>query len=199
MDLKKIMEYFKKGNNNQLSNIIVVCLVGVLLIIAASFFKDNSSFTTLTNKNAKNSTSDSQDSSKLTEDTYRSDQENKLKSLLQSIQGVGSVQVMIYFDTGEEQVPAINQNSSTSVINEVDNSGGKRTTSQSNSSNTVVITNNGDKSEPLIIQTNKPKVNGVLIVAEGAEDSNVKFNITNSVAELFNIPENKVNVFPMKK
>lgn len=199
MDFKKILEDLKKGGNNQFSNIIVICLIGVMLVIAASFFKGNSSVATLTNKTESTDNNGNTNNTSAEGAAYKSEQETKLKDLLQSIQGVGAVKVMIYFGSGEEQVPAYNQNTSSSVTNEVDNSGGKRTTTQNSTSNTVVITNDGDKSSTLIIKTNEPKVKGVFISAEGADDSAVRLNITNAVSDLFDISQDKVDVLPMQK
>lgn len=205
MNFKKLLEILKKGEgkNKQLNNIIIIILMGILLIIAASFFKGNTSTATIANNNNSNGTIasniSSNNSSAEVDTAYENDQENKLKVLLQSIQGVGNTSVMIYFDTGEEQVPAYNENNSSSVINETDNSGGKRTTTQNNSSSSVVLENNGDKTNPLILKTYKPKVTGVLITAEGADNSDIKLNITNAVSSFFNISVDKVNVYPMKK
>lgn len=205
MDFKKLLEMLKKGEgkNKQMNNIIIIILMGILLIIAASFFKGNTSTATFGNNNNSNGpTASNTSSSSLSAEVdtaYENDQENKLKVLLQSIQGVGNTSVMIYFDTGEEQVPAYNENNSSSVINETDNSGGKRTTTQNNSSSSVVLENNGDKTNPLILKKYKPKVTGVLIAAEGADNSDIKLNITNAVSSFFNISVDKVNVYPMKK
>ena len=207
MNLKKLLEMLKKGEikNKQVNNIIIVILMGILLIIAASFFKSNTNISTFANNNNKNnnqtaagdsSSNNSQDAEDI---AYENEQESKLKVLLQSIQGVGDTSVMIHFSSGEEQVPAYNENKSSSVINETDNSGGKRTTTQNNSGSNVVFENDGDKTKPLILKKYKPKVTGILIVAEGADDSVIKLNITNAVSEFFDIPVDKVNVCPMKK
>jgi stage III sporulation protein AG len=63
----------------------------------------------------------------------------------------------------------------------------------------VVLTSNGDNTEPLIVDKYKPQVTGVYIIAEGADNSDIKLNITNSVSALFNVPVYKVSVNPMKK
>ena len=52
--------------------------------------------------------------------------------------------------------------------------------------------------EPVILQTYKPKVTGVLVVAEGAKNSKTKADIEKAVTWLYNITANKVNVYPMK-
>lgn len=206
MNFKKLLNMLKKegDKNKNINNIIIIILIGILLIIATSFFKGDTAISTFSNtkkaseitvnNTSSNGSEDSQDIS-----AYESDQENKLKALLQSIQGVGDTKVMIYFGSGEEEVPAYNENKSSSVINETDNSGGKRTTTQNNSGTSIVLENDGEKTKPFILKTYKPKVTGILISAEGADDSDIRLNITNAVASFFDISADKVNVYPMKK
>jgi stage III sporulation protein AG len=130
---------------------------------------------------------------------YETEVQDKLKETLEKIDGVGKVDVMVSFESGEEQVPAVNVNDSTSTTQEKDTEGGTRSTTQKNDGSTVVITNQGDKSEPLIVKTYKPKVSGVCVVAEGAENKVTELRISKAVVNLFNISQNKVNVYPMKK
>lgn len=202
MDLKKLIEKFKQlGMNKQLTNIVIVILVGILIIIAASAFKDTSSLSPTKAQNQTSTSTVAATTSELSTDdsTYENEQEAKLKSLLENIQGVGNVQVMIYYAKGEEEVPAYNESISSSIINENDSSGGKRTTTQNSNGSNVVLTTDGDNTKPLILDKYKPKVTGILITAEGADNSNIKLNITESVSELFGISVNNVNVCPMKK
>ena len=49
-----------------------------------------------------------------------------------------------------------------------------------------------------ILQTNKPEISGVVIVAEGASSSKVKYDIQVAVSSLYGISIDKVNVYPMK-
>jgi stage III sporulation protein AG len=37
-----------------------------------------------------------------------------------------------------------------------------------------------------------------MVVAEGAQDKQIQFDIVKVVSQTFNIPINKVNVYPMK-
>ncbi|MCD2345164.1 stage III sporulation protein AG [Clostridium guangxiense] len=206
MDFKKLMNYFKdeKKKKNAFTNILIIGLIGILIVIVASFFNSTESFSQSENSKKEQTTSQSQSqnqnqSSSDSIESYETNVENKLKNTLEQMDGVGKVQIMMYFSSGEEQVPAFNVNKSTSVTDETDNSGGKRTTTQNSDGDTVVMSKDGDKESPLILKTYKPKITGVCIVAEGAEDENTKLNITNAVVELFGVPADKVNVYPMKK
>ena len=51
--------------------------------------------------------------------------------------------------------------------------------------------------QPFVLQTYKPKVQGIIIAAEGAKVSKVKYNIEKAVSSLYNISVDKVNVYPM--
>jgi len=93
----------------------------------------------------------------------------------------------------------MNVNDSTNTTNEKDNSGGTRNTTQNNNGSTVVMKNDGDKSEPLIVKTYKPKVSGIVVVAQGAEDNITELRISKAVMDLFDITDDKINVYPMKK
>lgn len=200
MDFKKLMDYFKGGNKkkNVLTNIIILGLIGVLVVIVSSFFSSTDSLLTSQN-NKKQETKTQSDGSSQSVENYETSVENKLKDTLEDMDGVGKVQIMMYFESGEEQVPAFNVNKSTSTINETDTSGGKRTTTQNSDGDTVVMSKDGDKESPLILKKYKPKVTGVCIVAEGAENETTKLSITNAVVDLFGISADKVNVYPMKK
>lgn len=206
MDFKKFFEKLKSEeakktlSNKTVVNLLIIFLMGVLILLAGSFFKTTSNDIkgTISGGNSKNNVP-VEEVTKKPEDENEKELRYELKNILQQTEGVGRVEVMIYFASGEEQVPALNINDSVNSTEEIDNEGGRRQTTQKNNGSTVVITNNGDKTQPLIVKKNKPKVTGVLIVAEGAEDKVIEYRIRKAVTNLFDIPDNKVNVYPMKK
>lgn len=200
-EINKILDKKNLKNKKNKVNLMIIFLLGILMIIVVSFFKtpdSNSSTTANANKyaNTQNQQNNTQNQS---EDTYEKYMENKLKSTLEKIDGVGKVEVMINFESGEEKVPAMNVNDSTNTTNEKDTSGGTRNTTQNNTGSTVVMKNDGDKSEPLIVKTYKPKVSGIVVVAQGAEDNITELRISKAVMDLFDITDDKINVYPMKK
>lgn len=211
MDLKKLLEKLTKKDSDTaknssdkkiMANLAIVVLLGVLVVLTYSTFK-TASVPNMQTLNAsgdgKESKTDKTSSTEKNPSDYENEVQEKLKDTLEQIDGVGKVEVMVSFETGEEQVPAVNINDSTSTTEEKDTEGGTRNTTQKNNGSTVVITNEGDKSQPLIVKTYKPKVSGVCVVAEGAENKVTEIRISRAVINLFNIPENKVNVYPMKK
>ncbi|AVP54125.1 stage III sporulation protein AG [Clostridium tetani] len=205
MNLKKLLEkikedFEKKGSKNIKANLLIVFLIGVLILVTSSFFKSSS---TIGKEEAEDNKEIEEVQGEVSiKDINRNKEKQlgiELKQILEKTEGIGNVDVMLYFSEGEEQVPAFNINDSTNSTEETDNEGGRRKTTQKNNGNTVVTTNKGEKTEPLILKTKKPEITGVLIVAEGAENKLTEYRIKKAVINLFNIPENKVNVYPMKK
>ena len=198
MNYKDFLNNLLKGEHgNKYKNLIVIFLIGLLLLITASFFKGTSKDTSATKK-----TSDSLstvDNATIAQNAYEEKVKNELKNILSKIEGVGAIDVMITFEAGEEEVPAINATESSSTTQN-GNKEDKTTTSQGNSTNSIVVTNEADgSSKPLILKTNKPKACGVLVVAEGAEANITQLRITKAVMDLLNVQDGKVNVCPMKK
>ncbi|MFL0196894.1 stage III sporulation protein AG [Clostridium sp. WILCCON 0269] len=208
---KWLNELLKKGNKKSsddkknIMNLVIVFLVGLLIIITINFFSSYSknTYSNVSNNSTDNTTSDSTGQSTSTDGNgskdYEESLQKNLKDTLEQIDGVGKVEVMISFESGEEHVPAVNVNDTTNTTEEKDNAGGTRSTTQKNNGSTVVITNDGSKSEPLIVKTYNPKVLGVCVVAEGAENKITELRISKAITDLFGLSEDKVNVYPMKK
>lgn len=104
------------------------------------------------------------------------------------------MEVKINFESDEVKVPAYEKNTQVSKTEETDVNGGKRINNQTNDSTSVVMATD----KPYILQTYKPKVIGIVVVAEGASDSKIKHEIEAAVSSLYALPANKVNVYPMK-
>lgn len=202
-ELKKIFNVPEsnevKKNKNKLPNVVIGCLtvilVCILIILSTDIFKSTSTVKI----NAQEKVPQENATSSTSYHDYEVATQNELKALLENIDGVGRVNVMLNIDGSEEQVPALNVTDSKSNTKERDTSGGTRDTVQDNNGSTVVITNDGSKSLPLIIKTNKPKVIGVIVVAEGAKEKYIQLQISQAVTRLFNITPEKVSVYPMKK
>lgn len=194
----------KMGNKRVMINLVIICLFGVLMVLVSNFIKGGSKTTFSSTDVLKSSKLDKdkniQPINKQTNSEYEEAVQNKLKNILEQIDGVGKVELMVYFGSGEEQVPAVNINDSVNDTNEADNAGGKRNTVQKNNGRTVVITNDGEgNTKPLIVKKYKPRITGVCVVADGAENKITQLRITNAIIRLFNLSPDKVNVYPMKK
>jgi stage III sporulation protein AG len=190
----------KKPRKNMFFNLMVLFLTGVLLVILSSMFKPDI-IPTMGSKPQDNNVQANKPNSEETavSSSYKEKMESDLVSTLEHIDGVGEVKVMIYFDGGEEQVPAFNTNDATNITDEKDPSGGTRKITQDNKGNTVVMSDDGSKQQPLIVKTYNPKITGMCIVAEGASEKVTELRVRQAVTALFGLSDNKVQVYPMKK
>lgn len=111
--------------------------------------------------------------------------EERLKDALESMQGVKRVSVVINYDSTAELVPATSNESSSQ------NSVSDNSTNSSVSTSENVAYVSGDA---LIIKENQPKVRGVIVIAEGAQDIAVRNSILRAVMTLLNVTADKVEI-----
>lgn len=205
----KIIEEIKKiFNQNQMKNLTALCLFLGFILIAMNVLIPNSKIITGNKLSVTNNQGDSNSNSPLKdsnekveaeEKNYEEKQKIDLKNILKKMNGVGDVEVMISFEHGEQKVPAYDKNTQKSTTEETDNEGGKRVNNQDTDGTKVVMKTSDGNNEPFVLTTYKPKICGIIIIAEGAENSKTKYEIEKAVSKLYNLSLDKVNVYSMKK
>lgn len=100
--------------------------------------------------------------------------EERLKTILSTIEGVGKTEVMIFYNCSEEQVPLLDEKGNP-------------------------VQNDRNDFGMYIMKTKAPEMEGVLVVAEGAKNIGVIEYISNVAEALFGLPKHKIIVLPMKK
>ena len=98
------------------------------------------------------------------ENDLNGDLEDRLAAALEKMQGVGEVQVVISYESTAESVPA------------------------------AAAEEGLTPSEPLILKQNLPKVRGVLVVAEGAEDIRIRTELMYAVTALLDVTADRVEI-----
>ena len=116
-----------------------------------------------------------------TESDYLQTLQNNLTKVLGDVNGAGKVNVMITLDGSSEEVVLKN------VESTLEN--GVKTTKE-----TIVLI--GGK--PYVVKTVNPNVVGVVVVAEGADDLNVKMAILEVVTTTLSINGESVRIIKMK-
>jgi stage III sporulation protein AG len=129
---------------------------------------------------------------------YEQEYETQLKAALDEMLGVNDVRVVVNIDSTEEKVLEKNKVSKNQTTNETDRDGGKRKVQDTSVDEQMVIIRNGDKEVPIVLQTKKPKIRGVLVVAKGAENIQVKKWIVEAVTRALGVPSYRVAVMPKK-
>ena len=194
-------------------NLLILVLLGVLLFIVALPVKKEDPAATDTGMeiteqyNAGILTSSGQQNVAQQETVYVGTQavtagsmeeyaaylEEKLKKMLESVRGVGEVEVMITLESSEERIVEKDMTAERSQTEEQDSAGGTRTVSSSNTGYQTVY-QEGSQGSPFVVKTITPKVEGVLVVAEGAGKGNMTGEITQVVQALFGVEAHKVKV-----
>ena len=194
MEKKKIS--LKEIGLPKLAMIFVAGILLIFLSVPNIFGKEE----------AKNKTSDvsSQPQQKETNttsydsNTYIAEMEEKLESILRKVNGIGDVEVMITLKSSKEQVALKDSPYTKEGLNEVDGEGGSRTDNNTRrEDSTVLITNEDGKTVPYIVQEKEPKVEGVVVIAEGGDDVRIIMDIMEAAEVLFNVPVHKVKVMKM--
>ncbi|MCI6188784.1 MAG: stage III sporulation protein AG [Clostridium sp.] len=194
MDKKKLISEFKKLlDDKKITNLLTIALVIAFIILALNVFYPDM----FKKEDIKSTLSEEVEVNTIKEE-YEETQKEELKSILENMYGVGEVKVMISFKSGESKILAYNSSKQIVKTEEKDTEGGTRVSNQTDDGSTVVMTNEGGDNEPFIVETYKPKIEGIMILAEGASDSKIKYDIQKAVSSLYGLSAEKVNVYPMK-
>lgn len=195
IDYKK---WFKKDN------LIVLILIGALMIIIALPTKDRGETKTENPRTEGSSAKEpAENNREITEPAnsdveYAAQLEQRLVEILTRMEGVGNVRVMITLKSSEELVVEKEQPYLRSSTNENDGQGGNRSVNQLESEDNTVYRTDGSVSEPYVIKTLPPRIEGVVVVAEGAGSGTVDRTIVELIQALFGVEAHKVKVVKME-
>ncbi len=132
-----------------------------------------------------------------TDEAYAACLEERLTESLSQMADVGKVKVMITLKSSSELVVEKEQPVTRSSTSETDSMGGSRTVSELDSDENTVYRTDGSLSEPYVVKTLAPQIEGVLVVAEGAGNGTVSRTIVEIAQALFGIEAHKVKVVKM--
>lgn len=183
--------FFKKGTFT--TRMAALGFVGVLLILAGGYIDSSP---------AKPKTPVATDTAKVqppVAHSYEESLENKLENLLSQVKGAGAVAVSVILEDNIHEEYAKNTTKESRTIQEKDNGGGIRTTTESKETEQVLMGKENGVDKPVIAREIKPTIKGVVVVAEGAQDSQVKANLTKAVETGLGIPAYKVTVIAERK
>ncbi len=169
---------------------IIVIIVCGIIILAGSFF-DGSGSKNSSSDEVSSSTSDNElgeDEALNVMNIYAKRQEEKLRELLESMDGVGQAKVMVTLAESEEKVALKNT--------ERGENKGKDSSDISEKSENVIVTNGGNE-KPYVVSVTSPKIAGVAIVCEGADGGKKDSEIIDMVGALFGIESHKIKVTKM--
>lgn len=190
---EKLKEMFKSENNSKkkVENLSVFLIILVITLIVIKYIlNDNNELTENTNLNTTATLANNNES----ESNY--DLEEKLEKILSQIEGVGNVSVLVTYSETSSTIAMYNEKNTTSITEESDKSGGIRKITSEDFSKEIIE----DKdSNPITQKTILPKIEGSVIIAQGASNPTVKANIISAVEAATGLAIHKIQVFEMKK
>jgi len=126
--------------------------------------------------------------------------EEELEEFLSLVAGAGRVRVMISALGDRETVFAIDSTENRSHIIEEDAQGGTRDQRQySTQEQTVIITDRNGIDQPLILREISPRVEGIVIIAQGGDDPFVRDALTRAAMAVLGVDAHRVQVLTMNQ
>lgn len=190
--IEKLKSHLGKMNNKEfINNLFIILLISIIFLIVANIFLK-------TDDKDDNSIKDEYDVGNtidLQED-YSTYLEKKLVNILSKINGVGNVNVMVTLENSVEKIAATNTTKTTEETLENDSEGGTREIHREDMTTQVMTKGNDDSL--MIVKEIKPTVQGVIVVAEGADDPILKEILYEAVKTALGIQANKVEVYSSK-
>lgn len=184
----RIKDKFSKiPNNKRTQYLIIIVMIAVILAIYFSTFKADDT------QKPEATVSDAIVKS----ETAGADLNGQLENILSSIEGAGTVRVMVTYESGSELVPATSENTETTTTSD-ESDGSERTSETVKKQTDIVTVQDSSDSSALVLKEIMPEVKGVIVIAEGAGDIGVKMDLLRAVQTLLNISADKVDVFEMQ-
>ena len=185
----------KKWKHVKKDQWLILFLAGVLLLIIAMPAGRKNSTTSDVEMNTQNSQSAVTAQGGSDYETYGAALEQRLETILQRMRGVGDVQVMITLASSEERVTLQNDSATTESTGE-DGTGSKRQ-KESATTESVLVRKDGQDT-PYLVQILTPEIEGVVVVASGADSGQTDTEIIAAVQALFPVQAHKIRVMKMK-
>ena len=182
-------------------NMAIMALLGILLMVIAIPVKKTETQKDQTAAPENKSTASGTQETEEEDNTggYAGELEERLESLLASMEGVGNVKVMVILDSSREQVVEKDIPSTMDTTKETDSTGGSRDVINSRQEETTVyVTDSAGNKTPYVSKIREPSIEGVTVVAQGGGNAVIQKNITEVIQALFGIEAHKIKVVKMK-
>ena len=196
--LQKILKKYHMEKWFKRENLVVLVLAGILVVIISIPVKSPEKEQKVTG--AEDSV---EIPVEITEEeyekwySYAAYLEEELEEILSTVKGVGEVSVMITLETSEE---VVTQKDESVVINETeekDAQGGTRTVLGTDRKEETIYQRVEGEEKPYITKTKLPQIEGVLVVAKGAGNAEVRKRITEIAEALFAVEAHKITLVEM--
>lgn len=191
-----------KDNKKKIENLVFFVIILIITIVIINIIwkddKDSSNKENIQNTTSSKKLANSENLETVEVTTNSTNElEIKLEEILSKIQGVGEVKVFINYAESSEIIPMYNENTKTSNTEETDTSGGTRKIQEEDSQKEIIYEENNGEKTPITQKIVEPKIQGAIITAKGASNSDIKTNIIQAVEAVTGLATHKIQVFEM--
>ena len=109
-----------------------------------------------------------------------------MEDILSCVEGAGQVKVMLSISKGE------------SSVYQTDSSYSQSENNTDTRTQTIIVSDNNRNESGLVYQKNPPVYQGAIVLAEGAEDPQVKLAIVDAVMDVTGLGADRISVLKMK-
>ncbi len=188
------------NNKRKIENLVFFIVLLIITIVAINLIWNGNKNETneQTNNTSKQlAMTSNQTQSNQIQGMSENDLETKLEEILSRIQGVGEVKVLLNYSESSEVVAMYNETSKTSNTEETDTSGGTRKIQETDTQKDIIYQEDNGEKTPITQKIVKPKIEGAIITAKGANQVDVKTNIIQAVEAVTGLATHKIQVFEM--
>lgn len=121
--------------------------------------------------------------------------EERLVRLLQAMQGVGDVEVMVTLDQSARQVFAVERTEERTYVQGEDGRMAHTVEERLTERPILLREDQGRTEKPMIVTSYEPRVRGVVVLAQGAYDPTLRYEISRLVQTVFGIAAHQVHVY----
>lgn len=178
---------FRPENKKTRNNALLALMAGVLLLTIGNGF-----FPSEKKEQAESPLPEAEQESVPGENEM--DLERRMAQILSRIEGAGNVEVMLTFSMAEQKVVAQEEKREESRGEE----NGRVSESLRTETSIVLMEDGRGSFSPLVLSEASPKVEGVVIVAEGGGSPAVCASLNSAAQALLDVPAHKIAVLKMK-
>lgn len=198
-DGKKLLEKLTGGKKLRKDQCLIVILLGILLCVISLPVEKDTTMSGISDNKSDKMSEQKQSAVEERSADYVENWERKLEESLLYIEGAGQVKVMITLKESEQKILAKDGMEDSTETAESDAAGGSRRTVQNRiEKKTIYTVDDRGREVPYVVKTIMPEVEGVVVIAQGADQPEVRRNIIDAIQVLFDIDMNKITIVKMK-
>jgi len=198
-EAKKFFGRISGGKKLRKDQCLILILAGILFCVISLPVEKEKSKSGLSDASGNIIKNEHMFDKEETSEDYVTYWEEKLEESLRCVEGAGKVRVLIYTGESEEMILARDGAEEFSDTAETDAAGGSRHVSESRLDKTVICTvDERGQNVPLVVKTVAPSVEGVVVIAQGADRAQVRRDIIEAIQVLFDVDMNRISIIKMK-